>query len=139
MHQSQKTSKCSAWNGRRVQARKGAVVGSSAPTQNIVKEGDRTSYATQDVLSWYTWQRMHAVVPQWRQDVLRAEGITAMQWQRWENWQQDDARWQVQLIDTTSLSINGMVERVAGWVLMKKYLQTQSQLSLQGNWWEKRL
>jgi len=62
-----------------------------------------------------------------------------MQWQRWENWQQDDARWQVQLIDTTSLSINGMVERVAGWVLMKKYLQTQSQLSLQGNWWEKRL
>ena len=98
--------------------------------------GDQPSYATQDVLSWSAWQRMHAVDPQWRQDVLRAEGIAPMQWQRWANWQQGDARWQVQLIDTTSLTIYGMVERVAGWVLMQKYLQTQSQLSLQGNWWE---
>lgn len=98
--------------------------------------GDRPSYATQDVLSWSAWQRMHAVDPQWRQDVLRAEGISTMQWQRWENWQQGDARWQMQLIDTTSLTINDMVERVAGWVLMQKYLQSQSQLSLQGNWWE---
>lgn len=99
--------------------------------------GDQTSYATQDVLSWSAWQRMHAVDPQWRQDVLRAEGISAFQWQRWENWQQGDTRWQMQLIDTTSLTINGMVERVAGWLLMQKHLQTQNQLSLQGNWWKK--
>ena len=98
--------------------------------------GDHSFYATQDVLSWSAWQRMHAVDPQWRQDVLRAQGIPTMQWQRWENWQQGDARWQIQLIDTTFLTINGMVERVAGWVLMQKHLQSQNQLSLQGNWWE---
>ena len=43
--------------------------------------------ATQDMLSWAAWQRVHAVDPPWRQDVICHADPDFMQWERWIGWQ----------------------------------------------------
>ena len=45
---------------------------------------------TQEMLCWAAWQRMHAVDPQWRPDVIREGGAAEMRWERWEGWQRGD-------------------------------------------------
>ncbi len=72
--------------------------------------------ATQEMLCWAAWQRMHAVDPQWRQDVIRDEGAAEMEWERWENWQRGNPRWCVQVIDTTYLSIQQVASAVSTWI-----------------------
>ena len=39
---------------------------------------------SQEMLSWAAWHRMHAVYPQWRQDVIRENVEPGMQWDRYE-------------------------------------------------------
>lgn len=72
--------------------------------------------ATQDMLCWAAWQRMHAVDPQWRRDVIKDGGAPEMVWQRWEDWQRGDERWQVRVIDTTKLTIDQVAVEVASWI-----------------------
>ena len=36
--------------------------------------------ATQEMLCWAAWQRMHAVDPQWRQDVICGAALDEMRW-----------------------------------------------------------
>lgn len=72
--------------------------------------------ASQDMLSWAAWQRMHAVDPQWRPDVIRANGAPEMVWERWNTWTRDDDRWQVEIVDTTRLAIDQMVTQVVDWI-----------------------
>ncbi|MHB8600507.1 MAG: DEAD/DEAH box helicase family protein [Ktedonobacteraceae bacterium] len=98
--------------------------------------GDGPECVTQDILSWAAWQRMHAADPQWRQDVIRAEGAPQMHWQRWEYWQRGDERWSMPIIDTTHLPLEKVVEQIAGWMLMQKHLYAQGNATLQENWWE---
>lgn len=71
---------------------------------------------TQDMLNWAAWQRVHAVDPQWRPDVIRDGGSPAMRWERWETWVRGDPRWQVAVIDTTRLSVPEVAARLADWV-----------------------
>jgi len=68
------------------------------------------------MLSWAAWQRVHAVDPQWRQDVICSAQLDEMRWERWTSWQRGDPRWRVHTIDTTELSIDQVVERIASWV-----------------------
>ena len=69
---------------------------------------------TMDTLCWAAWQRMHAVDPQWRPDVIREGGAAEMQWDRWWDWQRGDARWpQVWRLDTTALSVEQAVAQVS--------------------------
>jgi len=75
-----------------------------------------THGATQDMLSWAAWQRVHAVDPQWRQDVVRQGKLGEMQWERWTSWQRGDPRWRVHIIDTTNLTIEQVVGRVVAWI-----------------------
>ena len=75
-----------------------------------------TPGATQDMLSWAAWQRVHAVDPQWRQDVIRHEQTGEMQWESWTSWKRGDPRWRVHVIDTTGLTIEQVVGRVVDWV-----------------------
>ncbi len=79
--------------------------------------GRGTHGATQDMLSWAAWQRMHAVDPQWRPDVIQEGGAAEMHWQRWSDWQAGDARWQTWVLDTTGLSIASVGAQVASWIL----------------------
>jgi hypothetical protein len=71
---------------------------------------------TQEMLSWAAWQRVHAVDPQWRQDVICNLQLDDMRWERWSAWQRGDPRWRVQVIDTTYLTIDKVVERIVAWV-----------------------
>ncbi len=79
--------------------------------------GRGTHGATQDMLSWAAWQRMHAVDPQWRPDVIRDGGWSAMHWERWRDWQAGDSRWQTWVLDTTALGLEAVAEQVASWVV----------------------
>lgn len=72
--------------------------------------------ASQDMLSWAAWQRMHAIDPQWRPDVIRTNGAPEMMWDRWNTWMRGDHRWQVEIVDTTRLAISEMVDHVAEWI-----------------------
>jgi hypothetical protein len=66
---------------------------------------------------------MHAVDPQWRQDVIRDESAPEMCWERWETWLRGDPRWQVQLIDTTAMTIEEVALEVSRWI--EKYRSAQ--------------
>ncbi len=72
--------------------------------------------ASQEMLCWAAWQRMHTVDPQWRQDVIQAHGAERMDWERWSHWQRGDPRWQVEVIDTTELTIDQTVGRLLSWI-----------------------
>jgi hypothetical protein len=71
---------------------------------------------TQEMLSWAAWQRVHAVDPRWRQDVICSAELNDMRWERWTYWYRGDPRWRVHIIDTTELGIDQVVERIASWV-----------------------
>jgi hypothetical protein len=90
---------------------------------------------SQDMLCWAAWQRMHAVDPQWRQDVLREDAEPGMLWKRWEKWKRGDARWQIWTFDTTHVSINEVVKSLSGWLLEEKQQSIAGHGSLQGQWW----
>lgn len=76
-----------------------------------------THGCTQEMLSWAAWQRVHAVDPQWRPDVIREGGAPGMRWERWASWLRGDPRWQVEVIDTTPLSPPEVATAVARWTL----------------------
>jgi len=78
--------------------------------------GRNTHGASQEMLSWAAWQRMHAVDPQWHPDVIATAPVPEMRWDRWSGWQRGDPRWQVVVIDTTALSVQQVVERLVRWV-----------------------
>jgi len=73
-------------------------------------------YASQEMLCWAAWQRMHGVDPQWRQDVIQAEGAEEMHWERWRHWKRGDPRWRVESLDNTDLTIQDTVDAVVKWV-----------------------
>ena len=75
-----------------------------------------THGATQDMLSWAAWQRVHAVDPQWRQDVICGRQLATMRWERWTSWQRGDPRWRVHVLDSTNLTIDQVVDQVIAWV-----------------------
>jgi len=68
------------------------------------------------MLNWAAWQRLHAVDPQWRPDVIQRQSAAGMQWARWATWQRGAPRWQVWVLDTTLFSPEEVAERIASWV-----------------------
>ncbi len=76
--------------------------------------------ATQDMLCWAAWQRMHAVDPQWRPDVIQDGSAPEMRWDRWHDWQRGDPRWDVWGLDTTELPVETVAERIAAWVCTER-------------------
>ena len=72
---------------------------------------------TMEMLCWAAWQRMHAVDPQWRPDVIREGAAGEMQWDRWQECQRGDARWpKVWRLDTTDLTIDQVVMQLSAWI-----------------------
>jgi len=72
--------------------------------------------ATQETLNWSAWQRVHAVDPGWRPDVLRDGAWPELRWERWAGWRRGDPRWRVEVIDTTPLTLPDVAAAVARWV-----------------------
>jgi hypothetical protein len=69
------------------------------------------------MLSWAAWLRVHAVDPQWLQDVVCSARIDTMRWERWTSWDRGDPRWRVFVLDTTHLTVEQVVGRIVAWVL----------------------
>jgi AAA domain-containing protein len=76
--------------------------------------------ANMDMLCWAAWQRMHAVDPQWYQNTIREDAAPEMHWERWENWQRGDPRWQTCVLDTTHLTITEVAESILQWMNQKE-------------------
>lgn len=72
---------------------------------------------TMEMLCWAAWQRVHAVDPQWRPDVIREGGAEEMRWARWDGWRRGDPRWpSVWRLDTTGLGVGDAVARISAWI-----------------------
>lgn len=80
------------------------------------RDGASASSASQDMLSWAAWLRMHASDPGWRQDVIQSHGAPGMQWETWSSWKRGDPRWKVDVLDNTSLSIEETTSTLSAWV-----------------------
>jgi hypothetical protein len=91
---------------------------------------------SQEMLCWAAWQRMHAVDPQWRQDVIRVEAEPGMHWERWEQWQRGDPRWKIWTFDTTHSTIDEVVQNLSKWANEQKQLYAEGRGPLQNQWWE---
>jgi hypothetical protein len=83
------------------------------------RDGDNAVWASQDMLCWAAWLRMHASDPQWRQDVIQAQGAPTMKWQNWSSWNKNDPQWNVPVLDNTSLTREATVEALVSWTLEK--------------------
>ncbi len=91
---------------------------------------------SQEMLNWAAWHRMHAVDPQWRQDVIRRDAEPGMQWERWEQWQRGDARWKIWTFDTTHLVTDEVVKGLSDWATEQKQFYAAGYHPLQGQWWD---
>ena len=61
-----------------------------------------------------------------------------MHWERWEQWQRGDPRWNVRTLDTTNLSIDVVIQRLSAWIMEQQQLTTSGRAPLQGRWWEEK-
>ena len=80
------------------------------------RDGDQAKGASQEMLCWAAWLRMHASDPQWRQDVIQAESAIEMNWHAWSSWQKGDARWNVHVLDNSSLTIEETTNALLPWI-----------------------
>ena len=83
--------------------------------------------ASQGMLNWAAWMRLHAVDPQWRPDLIKTESAPEMQWARWATWRRGDPRWQVWVLETTIISPDEVAERLAGWVHKQQEAHARTQ------------
>ena len=86
---------------------------------------------SQHVLNWASWHRMHAWDPQWEQDVVISNGPAKHDYERWTAWEQSDPRWQVEVIDTTDLAVDQVMDALSTWVSKHK----STQLTAKSKWW----
>lgn len=82
---------------------------------NRLKERGDTMAATQDMLCWAAWLRMHARDPQWHPNVV-VDGASDMVWERWRDWTAGDPRWSTHRLDTTGLTVTQTAERLVAWI-----------------------
>jgi hypothetical protein len=80
------------------------------------RDGLNAQHASQEMLCWAAWLRMHASDPQWRQDVIQKPGAQEMEWSRWSSWEKDDARWKVDVLDNTSLGVAETTSALTAWL-----------------------
>jgi hypothetical protein len=80
------------------------------------RDGSGASCATQEMLCWAAWLRMHASDPQGRQDVIQSQGAPGMNWKSWSSWNRNDARWNVRVLDNTFLSVGETTSALVAWV-----------------------
>lgn len=89
---------------------------------------------TQHHVNWAGWHRVHAWDPQWEQHVIVGNGPPDHNYDRWTSWQQTDTRWQVTQLDTTDITIEQMLDKVAGWVTANRV--NIPALSITAKWWK---
>jgi hypothetical protein len=89
---------------------------------------------TQHVLNWASWHRMHAWDPQWEQHVIVGNGPADHAYERWTHWKQNDARWQVNVIDTTDIDAGQVLKMAVAWIHAER--GKTPLLAPDTKWWE---
>lgn len=89
---------------------------------------------TQHVLNWAAWHRMHAWDSQWEQHVIVGNGPSDHFYDRWTSWEQNDERWHVRVIDTTTIDAGQVLDMVVMWIQAEK--ENPPRLSPDTKWWE---
>jgi hypothetical protein len=77
--------------------------------------------------------RQHARNPASRQHVIRWGGAEEMRWDRWTDWREDDPRWRVRVIDTSSLPVERVVDELVDWISDERELLRQGRHPLAGS------
>ena len=88
----------------------------------------------QDTLCWASWQRMHAVDPQWEQRVIVNHKQPDFCWDRWTKWTSQDKRWRVKLIDTTAQTTKETLRALTQWIKEEK--NGDNALTPSSKWWK---
>lgn len=85
--------------------------------ERIQRLKKRNTYgADQNMLNWSAWLRMHTRDPQWTQQVIKDaswDGLDFSSWDRSLTWPTNVS---TKIIDTTSLDIKEVAEKVAAWI-----------------------
>lgn len=89
---------------------------------------------TQHVLNWAAWHRLHAWDPQWEQHVIVGNGPVGHPYARWTHWKQGDERWQVNVIDTTNVEAEQVLNTVVAWIQAER--GKTPLLAPETKWWE---
>ncbi|MBZ9714594.1 hypothetical protein [Deinococcus multiflagellatus] len=71
-------------------------------------------HATQDMLNWAAWLRVHQVLADWEPQVLTDDAWEEMRWPQWQAAPQ--ATWPGQTLDTTGLTPEQTAQRVQVWL-----------------------
>ena len=80
------------------------------------RDGLDAKHASQEMLCWAAWLRMHASDPQWRQDVIQSSGALEMVWERWSSWGKGDPRWKVGQLDNSYLTVEETTSELLLWI-----------------------
>jgi hypothetical protein len=90
--------------------------------ERIQRLKKRNTYGVdQHMLNWAAWLRMHLQDPQWMQHVIQDDCWGKMDWvclRQLEKW---DEKANVNIIDTTDLTLNEVTARVVDWIKSIKY------------------
>jgi hypothetical protein len=77
----------------------------------------RTGGELQDFLNWAAWMREHVINPSCRMDVIwHPATATFMRWSRLSGWREGDARWRIQVIDTSARPVESVAEALIKWI-----------------------
>lgn len=68
-----------------------------------------------DHLAFAEWMRRHAEDPGHMPEVLTTNGWEQMRWERWREWQRGHPRWRLEVIDTSSRTIDQVAALALAW------------------------
>jgi hypothetical protein len=86
-----------------------------------------------DFVCWASFHRMHAIDSTFEQRVLWEPTVAHYHWDRWTRWPRGDARWSVEIIDTSGRPVSDSVDRVASWIARVRASGTA--LTRTSGWW----
>jgi hypothetical protein len=89
---------------------------------------------SQALLNWASWQRMHAHDPQWEPQAITAQCPYPQHLGRWNQWERGDPRWQVERVDTTTLSVEETLDWLRAWIKARR--SAPQALAPATRWWD---
>lgn len=85
--------------------------------ERIQRLRQRDTYgATQDMLNWAAWLRMHHHEPQWAQHVLKQGAWEGLSFSRWDELHDWATLAHVEFLDTSSMHITKVTQKVVEWI-----------------------
>jgi len=90
------------------------------------------SDAGADHLAFGAWMHAHTLDPRHEPEVITEHGYERMRWERWGGWEEGDARWAFEVLDTGPLTPGAVAQRLAGWI--RTSLERRHEAPLSGSW-----